>query len=192
MGRTEETNDHEGAYVVPNAYAVVPAGEDDRNNNSNKPTTAFVQAEPVELDQPASNNNRSDYQHIPEARDLTWNDDYFENESDIVAVFDLDYDQMETYYESLSWIGYGATCIVPNFFWCATLLGTPCYLRRNVQWSVRSQHVAITRDGVRFVKERRPTCWGMPCSDAGKMSKTVRGCQLCCVELRSIRVQLLE
>lgn len=155
MGRTEETND--GAYVVPTAYAVVP-------NEDDKPV--------LELDQPAS--HRSDYQHIPEARDLTWNDDYFESESDIVAVFDLDYEQMETYYESLSWIGYGATCLVPNCFWCATLLGTPCYLRRNVQWSVRSQHVAITRDGVRFVKERRPTCWGLPFSDAGKMSRTVR------------------
>lgn len=177
MGRTEETNGESTPYLVPNAYAVVPGASDDvqmRQSNhqhaGDKPVaTAFVHS--VHIDQPAP--NRSDFQHIPEARDLTWQDDFFEDENDVVAVFDLDYGQMESYYESLSWVGYGATFIFPSCFWCLTFLGTPCYLRRNVQWAVRSQHVAITRDGVRYVKERRPTCWGMPCSDAGKMSKTV-------------------
>ena len=166
MGRTEEVT-CDTPYVVPNAYAVVPGAD----SNTKPVPTAFVHAE--FHDEPAL--HRSEFPHIPEARDLTWRDEFFDDESDgVVAVFDLDYEPMESYYERLSWVGYGATCIFPSFFWCLTALGAPCYLRRNVQWAVRAQHVAITRDGVRFVKERRPTCWGLPCSDAGKMSKTVR------------------
>merc|ERR1711976_900066 len=49
----------------------------------------------------------------------------------------------------------------------------PCYLRRNVEWSTRAQHVAITQDGIKFVRDRRPTCWGLPCTDKGKTSKTI-------------------
>jgi len=49
----------------------------------------------------------------------------------------------------------------------------PCYLRKNVRWNVQSQHVAVTRDGIRFVREKRPTCWGWQCTDSGKSSKTV-------------------
>ena len=149
-----------------------------------------VSAEMVELDQPAVAHHRvrGAYQHIPEARDLTWSDDYFdEQDEDIVAVFDLDYDQMETYYSNVSWVAYGSTLLCPNIFWFLTVFGTPCFLRRNVEWSVRSQHVAVTRDGVRFVKERRPTCWGMPCSDAGKVSKTVSLFYCLCVTLCTSR-----
>jgi len=162
--------DDSNTPIVTNAYAVVPGGDDKERPT----TTAFVTAETVELHQPAVL-HRSEY-HLPEARNLTWEDDFFEQEGEdgIVAVFDLDYEQMETYYESLSWTGYAFTCLCPNVFWTISLLGAPCFLRKNVQWAVRSQHVAITRDGVRFVKERRPTCWGLACSDAGKISKTVR------------------
>lgn len=49
----------------------------------------------------------------------------------------------------------------------------PCYLRKNVRWNVTSQHVAVTRDGIRFVRDKRQACWGMPCTDSGKSSKTV-------------------
>lgn len=35
------------------------------------------------------------------------------------------------------------------------------------------QPVAVTRDGIRFVRDRRQACWGMPCTDQGRSSKTV-------------------
>ena len=103
-------------------------------------------------------------------------DEYFDddNDDDIVAVFDLNYQDMENYYSKLGWACYGTTLLCPNVFWFLTVFGVPCFLNQNVSWNVRAQHVAITRNGIKFVKERRPTCWGMNCTDAGKMSKTVR------------------
>eukprot|EP00913_Durusdinium_trenchii_P029232 g27401.t1 len=47
------------------------------------------------------------------------------------------------------------------------------YAPQNVEWDTRSQHVALTIDGIRFVKERRKTCCGLSCTDQGRESKTV-------------------
>jgi len=108
-------------------------------------------------------------------QELNWNDSYFEDEDDgdVIAVFDFDYDNMEKFYTSLGWATLASTCLYTPFF-MASLIGlVPCYLRQNVRWSTRSKHVAITQDGIRFVQERRPCCWGLPCSDKGKSSKTV-------------------
>jgi hypothetical protein len=125
----------------------------------------------------------STWTHLPETHHLSWDDDFFDNEDGVVAVFDLDYDAMEVYYSKVGWGCYASTLCCPNIFTLATIAMTPCYLGRNVEWNVRSQHVAITRDGIRFVQERRPTCWGMSCTDAGKRSKTV---SVLCLQLRVI------
>ena len=155
MGRTEGTNSNSTPYVMTNAYAVVPDASDD----------VEMRLHSVQVDQPAL--NRSDFQHIPEACDLTWQDDFFEDESDVVADFDLDYDKMELSSKKSAGCSTmpGATALIPGCFLFFTFVGTPCYIRRNVQRAVRSQHVAITRAGVRFVAERRPYFWGTPCSD---------------------------
>jgi len=108
-------------------------------------------------------------------QELNWNDSYFEDEDDgdVIAVFDFDYDNMEKFYTYMGWATLASTCLYTPFF-MASLIGlVPCYLRQNVRWSTRSKHVAITQDGIRFVQERRPCCWGLPCSDKGKSSKTV-------------------
>jgi hypothetical protein len=114
------------------------------------------------------------YYHIPEARNLVWQDDYFVNDSDVIAVFDFDYDAMETYYSSIGWTLYGGSLFcLPNLFTLMTFSLLPCYLRNNVSWNVRSKHVAITREGIRFVVERHPTCYGHSCMDAGRSIKMV-------------------
>lgn len=109
---------------------------------------------------------------------LTWDDDYFdedivEDSNDIIAVFDFDYEKMETFYTSMGWAAFASTLIYTPLFVLGVMGGTPCYLRQNVQWFTRCQHVAITQDGIRFVRERRPSCWGLSCTDRGKSSKTV-------------------
>jgi hypothetical protein len=44
------------------------------------------------------------YQHIAETRHLTWTDDFFDDEADeIVAVFDLGYETLESFYIRLRW-----------------------------------------------------------------------------------------
>lgn len=124
------------------------------------------------LDQPCRS-TRPEYAHIPEARDLKWNDDFFDDDDDVVAVFDLDYDAMESFYTQLGFVSLGLSVLYPPIFVIASALLAPCYLRSNVQWSVRATHVAVTRDGIRFVRARRPSCWGLSCTDVGKHSKTV-------------------
>jgi hypothetical protein len=160
--------------LVASAYAVLPK-EDSETTSSTTPTAV---ATAVELNRPAFRSVNPRYAHIPEARSLSWADDFFDNngddDEDIVAVFDFDYDNMESYYSSLGWTCMGATLLVPNIFTLAIFGLVPCCLNNNVRWNVRAQHVAITRDGVRFVHDKHSTCWGFPFSDAGKNSKTVR------------------
>ena len=135
--------------------------------------TAVATAVPstIALDRP-TNSVSSEFSTIPEARELTWEDTFFEDD-DVVAAFDFDYEAMENFYTNVGWVWLGATILYSPLFTTAMLGLAPCYLRRNVNWSVNAQHVAITRDGIRFVRDRRRTCWGLPCTDAGKSSKTV-------------------
>mmetsp|Transcript_3233 Transcript_3233/g.9292 ORF Transcript_3233/g.9292 Transcript_3233/m.9292 type:complete len:327 (+) Transcript_3233:138-1118(+) len=117
-----------------------------------------------------------DYSNLPvEARNKTWGDAFFdlEESSEIIAVFDFDYATMEDFNTKVGFASLAAFCLYPPILGVAMLGCTPCFLRRNVEWSARSQHVALTRDGIRFVRDRRKTCWGLPCTDAGRSSKTV-------------------
>jgi hypothetical protein len=126
--------------------------------------------------------------HIPPelAQELTWQDAYFadddpddggggENTSDgIVAVFDLDYDLMEKHWVKVGWTTYGTSIVLfPQLLWIDFLGLIPCYLRRNVRWSIRSQHVAVTRTGIRFVREKYPTCLGHSWTDVDHFERTV-------------------
>jgi hypothetical protein len=154
--------------VIANAYAVLPK----EDNSDNVLVTAAV-----ELARPALNcltTTSPEYAHLSEARGLTWADDFFEDQEGVVAVFDLDYENMESYYTSLGWTCFAGTLLFPNIFTFAVLGMVPCFLNKNVAWNVRAQHVAVTRDGVQFVHDKRATCWGQQCTDAGKRSKTVR------------------
>lgn len=137
---------------------------------------------------------------LPEARDITWDDDFFQNDEDvagIVAVFDFDYDQMvgfQTQTKALGQfviVGFGmaycyiivlmfetepvmallASFLLPLAVYVMTL--APCLLKEQVKWEVYAQHVVVTRDGIRFVQNKRPSCWGLPICDRGKHSKTV-------------------
>jgi len=49
----------------------------------------------------------------------------------------------------------------------------PCFLQMQVRWEAYAQHLVITRDGIRYVQDKRKSCWGLPMCDRGKNSKTV-------------------
>lgn len=113
----------------------------------------------------------------------TWTDTFFDDDDDIVAVFDFDYDSMISYYTKLTWLIFTlitisgpvfASIIFIRRYWPLWILYylVLYFLRANVIWNVRAQHLAITRDGIRFVRNRRPFLCGLPCSDLGKTSKT--------------------
>lgn len=105
----------------------------------------------------------------PEAQNLIWEDDFFEDEEGVIAVFDFDYATMESFYVKAGW----ASMAFPPIFVMGLIGLVPCFLRKRVQWDVYSKHLAVTRDGIRFVREKRKTLCGCACTDAGRSSKTV-------------------
>lgn len=124
---------------------------------------------------------------LPEAQNIFWNDDFFDDEEGIVAVFDFDYDQMLAFELPIAAISqgivvnlialyaglftgiYGIGAVLAAYL----LLLYPCLLQQQVRWKVMANHVAITRDGIRLVQDRRKSCWGFSMCDKGKHSKTV-------------------
>ena len=83
-------------------------------------------------------------------------------------MFDFDYSAMESFNNQVCY----ASLIFPCT-WPSVLCLFPCCIANNNTWDARSQHVALTVDGIKFVRDKRKTCWGLDCSDAGKSSKTV-------------------
>jgi hypothetical protein len=102
-------------------------------------------------------------------RTLKWEDTFFDQEDGLVAVFDFDYDKIASFKKSAACV----SMLFPPVLILGTLFCYPCFYRQQVDWDVYSQHVAITRDGIKFVKDRRKTGCGLSCTDAGKSSKTV-------------------
>ncbi|CAL1145152.1 unnamed protein product, partial [Cladocopium goreaui] len=100
----------------------------------------------------------------PAARDT-----YFENEPNLIAPFDFDYDKIIDFTTTLRF----AQIIFLPPCWCSVLCCSPCFVKKNVEWDTRSQHLALTIDGIRYVKEKRKMCWGLHCCDQGRESKTV-------------------
>ena len=60
------------------------------------------------------------------------------------------------------------------FFLVQTISLFPCFASRRAAWDVRSQHIAVTRDGIRFVKDKRRTWCGLSSTDAGQTRIVVR------------------
>jgi hypothetical protein len=134
----------------------------------------------------------SQYLFMKEAQDLYWNDDFFEEEDEgVIAVFDFDYDQMTVFQTQIKAAGQFIAVTVASLY-SFLILGTiapvfgpiivvglylitlaPCFLRLQVQWEAESNHLAITRDGIRYVQDKRKSCWGFAMCDKGKSSKTV-------------------
>lgn len=159
---------------IATAYAVVATDESEIRMMQDEPsgpsTRPSIRVAPIGfLDKPGAPDCS--------ATTTTWEDDFFDGDDYVVAVFDLDYDRMVCYYSQLSWTAYIASLFIPNCLVLGLCCGVPCYINKNVHWAVRSQHVALTRDGVRFVQEQRQTLWGFPCTDSGTSITMVRTCR---------------
>mmetsp|Transcript_13815 Transcript_13815/g.18031 ORF Transcript_13815/g.18031 Transcript_13815/m.18031 type:complete len:318 (+) Transcript_13815:141-1094(+) len=175
-------NEQEMPSITAATYTVVSSEYDDNADCSKAAAAYEVTGTPVvavELNAPAPHSTSPEHStEIPQARGLTWRDDFFEDEvdsssahQDIVAVFDFDYGKMESYYKCLSWgcVGVTSACC-PSFIPWMLIGLVPCYLGKNVSWNVRAQHIAVTRTGILFVHDRRQACWGRPCWEVGKQT----------------------
>jgi hypothetical protein len=136
---------------------------------------------------------------------VTWEDTFFDNEENLIAVFDFDYPLMEAYHVKLRWV----STIAGHLWWLfwfilmvspflpfvleadspaqvlfyvlfpfaaitiVSVILNGCFLKKRAQWDVYSHHLCITRDGINYVRDKRKTCFGWPCSDAGKTTQIV-------------------
>jgi len=97
-------------------------------------------------------------------------DDYFEEEPGLVGAFDFDYDTIIDFKTTLTCAQlWSCPCIMV----CSSLACVPCFLKQNIEWTTRAQHVALTVDGIKYVVARHPSQCGLSCTDVGKVSKTV-------------------
>jgi len=107
---------------------------------------------------------------LPEAQNLKWKDTFFHNEEGHIATFDFDYPLIESFQTkvALASMAFAPVLIFGSIFACY-----PCLYKQQVQWDTYAKHVAVTQDGIKFVHDKRKTCCGLDCTDAGKISKTV-------------------
>jgi hypothetical protein len=190
------------SLTLVNAYAVVSANDDEENGTSfgnrrdNVITTlpssndGADTAEAV-VSMPHQKNHsslRDVYRTLPEASSLQWNDDFFSQEDDIIAVFDLDCAAVWVFYTfklgTVILLTFLYFAIVFSFALAPTIvfyMFMACCLLiflNALQMSryAKAQHVAITSDGVRFVVDQHHTLCGWSWTDCGKTTKTVRSC----------------
>ena len=108
----------------------------------------------------------------PDLQNVAWEDKFFDDDPDVIAVFDYDYEALEKFNSQTGYLAWASTLLYPPIFLATLACAAPCFLKQNVQWNARAQHVAITRDGIRYVRDRRKAGWGLSCTDRGKESKT--------------------
>lgn len=159
----------EPSIAATTVYTAVSAEPDEREYEL---TATPVDMSGLYVDRPVRTMDERYSDLVAGRRKLTWTDTFFDDDEDVIAVFDFDYEAMESFYTSVGWVAFGSTLLYTPFFMLSLFAMVPCYLRQNIRWGARSQHVAITRDGIRFVRDKRRCCWGMPCTDQGKSSKT--------------------
>ena len=105
-----------------------------------------------------------------QVKSLRWEDKFFANEEGVIAVFDFDYPKIASFNESVACV---SMLLCPQLLVVGSLFCYPCFFQKQIKWDVYSQHVAVTRDGIKYVKDMRHTGCGLACQDAGKVSKTV-------------------
>lgn len=90
---------------------------------------------------------------------------YFASTEGIVHVFDFDYSSVNNYTTRLAQNNmYCCPCCLPCWFGC---------FKQNTIDAIQARHVAITRDGIRFVQDQRRTGCRLDCQTAGKTTKTI-------------------
>jgi hypothetical protein len=121
---------------------------------------------------------------------VTWEDTFFDDEENLIAVFDFDYPLMEAYCVKLQWLSTITLLVnvlllvsmiliddsllsVLFFVLVALDIKDLVFLKKKVQWDVYSHHLCITRDGIKYVRDKHKTCFGWPCPDAGKTTQIV-------------------
>ena len=60
---------------------------------------------------------QSQYLHMPEAQELFWNDDFFDEDENVIAVFDFDYEKMYRFKYQVAMLGQSLLPFEFMFWW---------------------------------------------------------------------------
>ncbi|GMH95536.1 hypothetical protein TrST_g9297 [Triparma strigata] len=105
-------------------------------------------------------------------------DKFFSQEPEFIKAYTFDREAMTNFEVELTKNNECCLLLHPVML-CCVVACFPCFAYRrcvledNVRDKVYATHVAITRDGVKFVVDRHKTGCRLDCEDQGKISKTV-------------------
>jgi len=106
------------------------------------------------------------------ARDFV--DHYFRGQ-DVLKTYEIDYGSVIAFdTEVARSMLIGMVCLPPSM--CCGCMGLAAFnvcAAPNARDAANATHVAITRDGIKFVVDRHKTACRLDCQDVGKVSKTV-------------------
>lgn len=134
-----------------------------------------------------------------ESNSRKWDDTFFDDDEDVIEVFDFDYPLMEEIgVKSMRPVVVSNALLIyivalyavivltiqdlwqsskPLVIYIATVVAISslefCFFRRRIHCYVYSLHLCITREGIHLVQGKRKTCYGWVCTDRCKTSKFV-------------------
>ncbi|KAJ1621915.1 hypothetical protein T492DRAFT_1066181 [Pavlovales sp. CCMP2436] len=98
-----------------------------------------------------------------------YSDPYFEGDANVLRTYEFHYAQVTKFDNDVMW---ATACIPPCCFpYNATM--ACCFLAANNRDASNAMHLALTRDGIRFVFDKHPTACRLAMCDIGRTSKTV-------------------
>ena len=104
----------------------------------------------------------------------SFQDPYFEGQ-DVLKTYEISYSKVQSFDRDVAWSG-----LVGGLFLPPTIIPALCgmaafsaFAGPNIDDKAKATHLAITRDGIRYVVDRHPTACRLDCQEAGKMSKTI-------------------
>ena len=102
-------------------------------------------------------------------------DEFFKNDPDVLKTYAIDYEVAFKFQNDLAWAGLKGMLFAPPS--CVTvpccMVGQKCFGEDNIRDRVYAQHLALTRDGIRYVVDQRKTACRLDCQTAGRISKTI-------------------
>ena len=108
-------------------------------------------------------------------------DPFFAGDDNVLKSYAFDFDEIVDYRQAMAWQEIQKTAVNPvalTFFlpclaW--SIAKYFCFDKENIEEEVRAQHLALSRDGIRYVvdKHSQRQCCGLPDLVQGKVSKTV-------------------
>ena len=98
---------------------------------------------------------------------------YFADDPQLLQVFEIDYEAYIAFYGDMMF--WQIFCVPPCFLPCVPISLAAYFLnsKPNLEDLVNAIHVAITRDGIKYVIDRHKAGCRCSCEDVGKVSKTV-------------------